>query len=383
MIVKHVLKMINRIIPKTDKEVVFVDGRFYPDAIYALLSEYARSTNKKEFRKISVVQTQKLNPYISLPNIIFIPYGKIRFFFRVFRAKYIITDIMFGDEYLSKEQIVVNIWHGVGLKSILGLTNEYSNRKKPLATYAMSYSDYFNSIVSKCFLIQPDKVLPSGSPRNDLFYSGKKTDLNLLYPNIGDFKKIVIWMPTYRQSSKASSADDGKEYPYGIPLVDEKNIVVLDESLRSHDVFLIIKHHVLQDKQSILPVKLTNILIITSEDVLDTGISLYQLIGQCDALITDYSSIFFEYMSLDRPICYAYDDYDEYNSKRGFMFEKPKELMVGYHANTIDQLMLFVQDLARGVDIYEADRRSCIKKMNLYTDNLNSKRLLSLLHFIE
>ncbi len=382
MVLKHLLNIINRIVPKSDKRLVLVDGRCYPDAIYAILLEYINNDRREEFNSITVLQTTTVNEYLKGKNIRYIKYGSIRGFWDIFRANRIITDIMFGKDYLSEKQTVVNIWHGLGLKKILALADGYEKQTKPLATFAMAYSNYFTDIVSKCFLIDKSHVIESGSPRNDLFFKGNREDLNLIFKDAVKYKKIIIWMPTYRQSVTAASKDDGRAYPYGIPLIDEKSIVKLNSILEENNMFLIIKHHVLQDKQLEIRQKLSNIKIITSEDVRKTGKSLYQLIGQCDALITDYSSIFFEYMSLDRPICFAYDDMEEYNSKRGFMFENVKNVMIGYHAVSINGLLKFLQDIADDNDIYRDARKRFIEESEIYMDSNNSYRLLRALKIV-
>ena len=58
--------------------------------------------------------------------------------------------------------------------------------------------------------------------------------------------------------------------------------------------------------------------------------TVYTLLRNADGLITDYSSVYFDYMLLDRPIAFAIDDIKEYGDKRGFIFETPEDYMPLY-----------------------------------------------------
>lgn len=376
-----VLKLINRLTKKDSNRILLYDGRMYPDIIYAILMElYERIPNTK----IHVILTHKENDYQKqFPGVRFYKKRSLAGMYQLFRSKYIVCDGYFGDSYLTEQQVIINVWHGLGLKKILGYTDAFSNRSKPFATYAISYSEYFSSVVQKAFLVDRNHIISCGSPRNDLFYLGKRSDLDIIKQGVSRHAKVVIWMPTYRQSATAASSNDGKIYKYGIPLIDENNIRSLDDKLKENDVFLIIKYHVLQNDNDELIGNFTNIKVITSNDAAEYGIPFYQIIGQCDALISDYSSIYIEFMSLNRPICYAYDDLDEYESKRGFMFESPKNIMPGYHATTIEDLFKFVVDVATDNDQFADDRERTIRRLELYTDGNNAKRLVDQIQLLK
>jgi len=382
-IVQNLIKQINSIIPKSEKELVLFDSMLYPDNIYTILNSYL--TNKQKIKHFARITVFTASPeHYEKFNVECLNYPSIKALLRIMNAKYIITDMVFGDNYINpKSQIVIDVWHGVGLKKILGYTDECINRTRPFAKYTMSYSSFFNDVIARAFLVDHKNVITSGSPRNDMFYYKKREILDELIPGLSLSQKVFIWMPTYRQSTKAYSNNDGKRYEYGIPLINRDNIQELDSTLKRFNAFLIIKHHVLQDKQNQLTEKLTNIRIITSNDIKKTDKGLYEFIGQCDALITDYSSIYFEFMSLNKPICFAYDDLEEYNSKRGFMFENVEEIMPGCHSKTIGQLVQFIVDICQDNDKYKSCREDAISKMHLYNDNHNCERLLKAIGFIK
>lgn len=374
MKLSKVLKFVNSFVPKAKNMVVFVDGRMYKDSIEALKKQYEAIVGSKY--KTYILYTSKDHYNNSKENRKFY-YPSVMGLFILLRSKFIITDIVIGDSFLSSKQIIFNIWHGIGLKKILGFTDEHSNRKKGFAHYAVAYSDYFVETVSKAFIIPKENVLISGSPRNDYFYMGKRSDLSFIIPDYREYKQVIIWMPTYRQSTSAHSKNDGGISEYGIPIINSNNIMELNQVLKNNKQYLVIKHHVLQNSNKQIQGTLSNIKVVLSSDFVGTDMPLYQFIGQCDALISDYSSIYLEYLSLNKPICFAYDDFSEYEAKRGFMFQNPKEMMPGLHVTDFDSLIYFFNQLSRNKDEYYLDRKNAIRNMGLHSNKNNSKDLAS------
>jgi CDP-glycerol glycerophosphotransferase (TagB/SpsB family) len=107
------------------------------------------------------------------------------------------------------------------------------------------------------------------------------------------------------------------------------------------------------------------------------GINLYQLIAETDALITDYSSVAFDYLLLDRPIGYTLDDFDEYTP--GFVVENPLDYMPGKKIWSTEDFLEFMSDMANGNDIFADQREKLRNYIHTYQDNRNSARLLDIL----
>ena len=100
-------------------------------------------------------------------------------------------------------------------------------------------------------------------------------------------------------------------------------------------------------------------MIIQDTDLFRHRIEIYLLLGSADALITDYSSVFFDYLLLDRPIGFTVDDIERYAKKRGFTVppEDMERLMAGPKIKDIQDLIAFLQDVTDGRDNYQEKRR--------------------------
>ena len=75
-----------------------------------------------------------------------------------------------------------------------------------------------------------------------------------------------------------------------------------------------------------------------------------------DGLITDYSSIGFDFLLVDKPIGFTLDDYEKYKNSRGFVFENPLEYMPGNHIYSLSDLLEFIKNVAEQKDEYKEDR---------------------------
>lgn len=99
---------------------------------------------------------------------------------------------------------------------------------------------------------------------------------------------------------------------------------------------------------------------------------------QTDFLIADYSSVFLEYLLLDKPIGFAIPDYDEYKKKRGFIFENAQLYMPGYKMFKKHDLFDFLALIGAGIDEYKEERKAICDRIHQYKDGNNCKRCLEL-----
>ncbi len=97
-----------------------------------------------------------------------------------------------------------------------------------------------------------------------------------------------------------------------------------------------------------------------SEEVID-GLT-YKLLTQVDAMITDYSSIVFDYMLLDRPIAWVLEDMEHYRVP--FLMENPLVFMPGNHIYTLAQIYCFLEQIYAGEDLYREQRNAISEQYN-------------------
>ena len=100
----------------------------------------------------------------------------------------------------------------------------------------------------------------------------------------------------------------------------------------------------------------SQVVLLTSDAYNEHAEDLYCLLPATDALITDYSSVYFDYLLLNRPIGFVVDDLEHYRRQRGFLLEPVERWMPGEHFRSVNDLEGFIRDVAAGRDPYRGHR---------------------------
>lgn len=269
---------------------------------------------------------------------------------------------------LKKNQKLIQMWHGPGAfkKVALDLPNpdiyEYFTHQQydAFITSAPSISKYIES----GFNITSDKVKSLGYPRSDLLVNNQtelEEEFYKNFPNIND-KEIIVYLPTYRRYG-----GDVLDYDYDVDW--EK----FDEFLAKRDSYCLVKRH---------PLQIANNLEIVPEfcsNILDVGdFSYFPLIVASDLLITDYSSVFFDYLLLDKPMIFYCPDADEYLQKNGFYLNFPDDLP-GEYCETFYQLLNAIEHPNDNID-YEFFKEKYMKSC----DGKSTEKVVNLIYsFLE
>ena len=188
--------------------------------------------------------------------------------------------------------------------------------------------------------------------------------------------KLIVWTPTFRQSSYLGY-DDSADCSI-LPLFQEEEWLELNQILAENGVRLVAKLHPLQDVGSFTHYELSNLSIYSGKYFTEQGGNLYSMLAQSDALISDYSSVYLEYLVLDRPVCFTVGDITEYSGKRGFVFDDPQAFMPGDQLQCKEELYQFIRDIAQGVDQHKAERNKVNTLVNQYQDANNCQRILDI-----
>ena len=100
---------------------------------------------------------------------------------------------------------------------------------------------------------------------------------------------------------------------------------------------------------------------------------MYPLLGKTDYLITDYSSVFVDYLTLNKPIGFLLNDVDVYQKGRPLYFEPTKENLPGTVMYTLEDMKDFIANNKRHIATES-------ELFNIFTDNNNCKRLVEALN---
>ncbi len=266
------------------------------------------------------------------------------------------------------EQTFVNLWHGCGYKGEK-TKNGKKNKTKYFDICTVTGPKYVEA-QAKMFETEKEKIIPTGYARTDWFITEKDNDVQFCESLKKNAKatRIVIWMPTFRQSTLARLDDSTGCGELGLPLAEtQTDIARINELCRKRNILLIIKTHNLQKAYSIED--MSNVMCVDNNDLENMDVNLYGFLANTDSLITDYSSVAIDYMLLDKPIGYILDDFDEYEKVRGWDLENVRDYMPGEHIFTLDDLERFLEDIAEGRDPHREWRHRVNAEVNVVSDN--------------
>lgn len=227
---------------------------------------------------------------------------------------------------LSRYYDIINLWHGIPLKKIALLDKNlnffsrlmfkrmFSDNYK----YVLTSSEALVPIMKESFAVSEAKIKVWGQPRCDLLYKKHSAAeiIAKLYGRKIEFKKLILYAPTYRDR------EGTKLFPF-----QDYDKTILNQYLQGSGTLILIKAH-LNEKADFSSYYSEHILPLTmSEDIMD-------ILNIFDMLITDYSSIYIDYLKLDRGIVFLPYDKESYIRGRGLNFNfdevtpgaKPKDL---------------------------------------------------------
>lgn len=285
------------------------------------------------------------------------------------RAKYIVT-CNEAKGQLSKQQKTYYLTHGsIALKAVKGNLILPDN-----INYYLCPSEYIAPIMAEqCSMDYPnDKQIILGYPFHDYLYNKSQGELLKITSKI--YSKVILWMPTFRKNYSGTRNDSSSEFPLGIPIFNTlEEFETLNYKLKCQNALLILKIHPMQDMNTIKIKSLSNIIVLDGQSIKNMGVDNYKLMRDTNALISDYSSVAYDYLHMDNPIAYTLDDAEDY--KLGFIIENPKELMAGHLIYNKDDFNNFINDVLLENDPYKNERQNLSYKIFKYHDGNSCKRL--------
>ncbi|MGO3274449.1 MAG: CDP-glycerol glycerophosphotransferase family protein [Staphylococcus equorum] len=299
-------------------------------------------------------------------NVSIVTYGSKDYFKYLATAKYLINDTSFLSYFIKrKEQIYVNTWHGTPYKT-LGIDVKNMNlfdirnikRNFLISDYLIMPNKYTADIIDSAFQIKSlrnNQMIISGNPRVDLNFSTPES-IKLKY-NIQTNKKIVLYAPTWDES--------GVDTEFIIENLINK-IRDIQKLLGETYTVKLKVHYFVYEK--IINSKYHDLL-------LPNNIDTNELLSIVDRVITDYSSILFDFLPTMKPIYLLLDNYNFYENERG-LYLQPNELPV---QPSFDFKSL-LHDLSLPISVYLHNNKSRIN--NAITnfcpmdDGLSSKRIV-------
>ena len=358
-----VFTIMNKLIPKNDKSILIYCANDELNDNSKALYEYL--IEKKYYKKYKIYCSLKnYKNYESpcLKRVIFI--SPISGIWQYMLSKYMFYSMGKIPIKPTKKQMVINMWHGIPFKTIGKLSN-INNGYEFFFTYVCASSELYRPIMAKAFGCDDSNVCICGEPKTDRLFQAKK---------IENKYKLIVWTPTFRQSQYLGY-DDSKMASF-LPFIENNSWYSLNQLLKEKNIKLIAKLHPVQNLNGFKEKIYSNFEIYSDSMFRMHKYNLYELLSQSNALITDYSSVYLEYLLLNRPIGFALGDIEEYQNKRGFVFDKPLEYMPGMKMYNKDDLFAFFDKIAFEIDEYRCERERVNNLVNYYKDGNNCERIL-------
>lgn len=276
----------------------------------------------------------------------------------------------------SQHQFRIHLTHGTPIK----VAKDYGNQCGD-TDYVIQASDFFTNVTKELFLVKDEQVISTGLPRNDILFYNDKIDF---FPEVKR-KKTITWFPTYRNHKMFKGKNDATynmkiNFKYGIPLIEDKDdLIKLNTILKNKDILLLIKLHPVEDESVVSEFKLDNIKLIKEEMFLKNHTNLFNVFANSDALITDYSSVYYDFLLTKKPIGLAIPDLEEYKKHVNLMYDDYEKNIIGEYLYSFDDLINFINNISNDKDNKYDLRMEKLKLYYKYTDGNSSHRVVELL----
>lgn len=338
------------------------------DSPKAVFDEMIRRGLNKKYKLIWWVKDRNDEKLPQINNVIYVdnntPLHLRQFQYYRLRAKCLI----YCNKHFHKDHPQAKsfyITHGTAIKSI----KSYYRSPKDL-DYCFITSPHFLNMMSDENTVPPEKMVALGYPRNDAF---SKSPLDLHGILQKDYDKVIVWYPTYRQHKGANIHLSGDSLPI---IHDAEKAKTINNILVENRVLVVVKPHFAQDISYVKDLNLSNIVFIDDTFFVDHAISSYQFVGSCDALLTDYSSIYFDYLLCNKPIGLVWEDIDSYRKNPGFAIDLDYYMKAAEKIYSVDDLAHFIEDIASGRDALKSEREEINQIANYSNDGRNTERVV-------
>ena len=311
----------------------------------------------------------------------------INYVLEVLNSDIVVTtegNYLLNNKNFKPDQVVVDLWHGFPLKA-MGLMDKQDTLKHKVneqwqnLNYMTSFSQLFNEVMNKCTNIPLDKFVITGNPRNDFLFlsTGRENLEKVLNKSFGN-SKLIIFMPTFRYSPRGNRTEGNKNRD-NIFGFERFNSDKFNDFLKHNNIHMVVKLHPAEEKKYINTIKeLSNIHIIAETHMYEQNLDFYEILNAFDLLITDYSSVYFDYLLLDRPEVFTPVDFKEYENSRGFLLSPYEDWAPGPIAIQQETLEKeIIMQLTE--DAYALKRQIVRNKIHKYQDANSTQRVCRIL----
>ncbi|QIV88316.1 glycosyltransferase [Glutamicibacter mishrai] len=375
-----------RNLPIMEKSVLFEsysgNGMLcHPEAIFRYMLERPEYSDFKFTWVLNDIHRYEsiTKDFESYSNVSFVKYGSLEYHRKLSTSKYLVNNVSFPAPFVKRDgQVYLNTWHGVPLKKmgydIAGRPEDAKNivRNFLAADYLLSSSPAMTDVMySKAFKLQgiyEGQILEEGNPRTDRQQTNAQPELEFrsLMENYGvrvDDREIILYAPTWKGESYFSPHNDAASLK---GLID-----IIEEGIDSTKYQVLLKAHQVVSAAVSEDADLKDYLI-------PNGIPTNVALGATSILVTDYSSIFYDFLSTGRPVVFYIPDIDDYRRYRD-LYVDPEDLPGRVTNSATGLVEAITLELASGkndspiADAYKQSREKYVP----YDDGRSTERVVN------
>jgi len=348
LVIETFIELLDYLIPKDDRIIIFGSN----------CGEYSSGSPKALYKYLR----NKASDYILYYYLPFKKekgfFAQIRYFIKFipifFRAKILISSHPPSDFFpfisWSVKKIFINTWHGIPMKRMFFTDKHISkieliriiNLNRRTSAFIVS-SRLEGLLIRLCFRIDPAKIFCTGHPRNDILLRKHNVHLlPILLPKLPTYQKVILYCPTYRRNKQV------RFFPF-----DDFDLSHFEKFLEDNKMIVLLRRHPYSKEV----INLSSTRIVPFD--FDTCNDVNDILPEVDILITDYSSIYFDYLLLDRPCIFIPYDLNDYEKDVGFLFDY-HTITAGPKVSTYKDLITTIKECMELKDPY-SDMRSKLK----------------------
>lgn len=274
----------------------------------------------------------------------------------------------------NKNQIFTILGYYIPFKNDYNLTYvKHSNEKnKYICDYYITTSLLSSQIISHTYDIPLYKFKALGFSRNDnLLNNVKNKRLMEEIKSQINYKiyKIILYTPTHRDYEKLNQNISRPLLGFNV------NQKKLESYLEKHGIVIISKIHSAQNTNALIKTLPKGVIVFKS----NTSYGLCELMQHSDALITDYTSAYFDYLLLDKPVIFNFYDFVKYQNIRGFSFDPINSILAGDIIKDEETLYKALNNIISNKDEFKTKRKFVRELVHKFIDQNSSERIVSFL----
>jgi len=290
------------------------------------------------------------------------------------RAKTVLLTHSLGDfaplRFPRGDTLIFNLWHGMPIKRIsaadpgfLERSHTRSNLREMKRYSAMlATSPRMAELFALTFGLPLERILVTGQPRTDVILSGAVPSLSALFePPLVPFRKAILYCPTWREGEAVQL------FPF-----PSRNLEALERRLEELDAIMFVRTH--PNDAGRLTRASGRLVPLGTELVPE----ITEVLAAFDVLVTDYSSIYYDFLLLDRPVIFIPYDLEAYARSPGFYLPF-HEIAAGPCVATQEE---FEEELVAALQTRERDRQARARVRELVYSHVDADAATRVLRFI-